>query len=149
MMHTKYTPEVIGNLVDIAINSSFTLPEEHLINLFSMVNLGMFDTLQDEAKAINSKDDKAKSKVIFKELYELIVEDIEAFKLLPIEKKTAEFSQSRILEVPPTTYGKNELLMRHDRQSADMDYVYLTQPVRKRFKDKYKTLLKQLDELFI
>jgi len=148
-MHTKYTPEVIGNLVDIAFNSSFTLPEEHLTNIFSIVNLGMFDTLQDEAKSINRKDDITKSKAIFKELFELIKEDIEAFKGLTIEDKTKAFTQSRILDVDPSTYHKNEMLMRHDRQSADMDYVYLTQPVRKRFKDKYKTLLKQLDELFI
>ncbi|MBK3462646.1 hypothetical protein [Pseudomonas haemolytica] len=149
MRHIKYTPDIIEKLVDIAIESTFTLPDERLINLFSIVNLGMFDQLQNRAKSISQIKKEAKAKAIFKKMYGLIQEDISAFKKLTIEDKTKEFTQSRILDVDPATYGKNEILMMHDRHSADMAYIYLTQPVRNKFREKYKELLIQLDELFI
>ena len=147
----KYTSDVVDKLVDIAIESTFELPETHLNNLFSVVNLGMYDALRHRAKAISPrKKEKIEAcNELFKELYELIKVDIEEFRKLTIEAKTASFTQNRILEIDPSSYNKNEMLMTFDKNSVEMDYIYLTQPVRKKFNEKHKQIIHKIENLLI
>ena len=150
MRFTKYSQETIEKLVNIAADTYYAMPSEHLDNLYKVVNLGMYDALRENAKSITPKEVLVeKSNAILKELYEMIKEDIEDFAGMTIQEKMTFVTQNRFLDVPPSTYGRNETLMILDKDSVDINYIYLTQPLRKRFREKYKTEIYALEALII
>lgn len=151
MRFTKYSQETIEKLVNIAADTYYAMPSEHLDNLFKVVNLGMFDALRENAKSINPTKEVMveKSYAIIKELYEMIKDDIEDFAGMAIQEKMPFVTQNRFLDVPPSTYGRNETLMVLDKDSVDINYIYLTQPLRKRFREKYKPEMYAIEALII
>lgn len=151
MRFTKYSQETIEKLVNIATDTYYALPSEHLDNLYRVVNLGMYDALREDAKGINQSKVMMVNKAneILKELYETIKQDIEDFAGKTIQEKMPHVTQNRFLDVPPSTYGRNESLIALDKDSVDINYIYLTQPLRKNFREKYKTEIYALEALII
>lgn len=151
MRFTKYTQETIDKLVSIVARTTYALPSEYLDNLYKVVNLGMYDALREDAKAIKQTEivmvDKAND--ILKVLYANIMKDIDDFTNRRIQEKMPYVTQNRFLDVPPSTYGRNETLMILDKSSVDINYIYLTQPLRKKFREKYKTEFYAIEALII
>lgn len=154
----KYSPETIERLSSIITNEEIVKPSVHLNNLFRTVTLGMYDSLRESAKQISSMEAKYsktqkmenlnnKANTLLKELYETIKIDIAEFSELCIEDKMSSITQSRFLDIDPKTYATNESLMIMDKDSVEMSYIYLTQPLRKKFRDKHKPIILRLDNL--
>lgn len=151
MKLTKYDKETIKRLADIATDTYYSLPSEHLDTLFQVVNLGMYDALREIAKDIDPTKETVVSAAnsILKELYGTIKKDIDDFASMTIQEKMPFVTQNRFLDVPPSTYGRNETLMIIDKNSVDINYVYLTQPIRKRFREKHKSVIQHIEKLVI
>jgi hypothetical protein len=151
MKLTKYDKETIKRLADIATDTYYSLPSEHLDTLFQVVNLGMYDALREIAKDIDpmNETDVSAANAILKELYGTIKKDIDDFASMTIQEKMPFVTQNRFLDVPPSTYGRNETLMIMDKNSVDINYIYLTQPIRKRFREKHKPVIQHIENLVI
>lgn len=154
----KYSPETIDELATIISNTELVKPSVHLNNLYKIVNLGMYDSVREHAKTLsqertvpnlkNRKVDCAEAaRAILKEFYQVVKDDIAAFAKLTIEEKMSSITQNRFLDVDPSTYGACETMMLIDKESVDMSYIYLTQPLRKRFRDKHKVVITQLEKI--
>ena len=151
MRFTKYSQETIEKLAIIASETSYQLPSERIAQLFKVVNLGMYDALREDAKSINPSEVELtlKANQLLSELYQKIKSDIEEFSNLPLKDSMPKITQNRLLDIDPRTYSENETLMIHDKDRVNINYIYLTQPMRKEFREKHKSVIQQMEGLLM
>ncbi|RMN10863.1 hypothetical protein [Pseudomonas syringae group genomosp. 3] len=159
MYYKKYSQEIIDGLVNVAVSAPPIIkPSVHLNRLYRTVSIGMYDSFQASqpyikniSVAANNKDALHKleleAKDVLTGLFIKIIQDIDNFENKTLEQKMSKITQYMFLEVPPFHYINLEKNMRLDSSQEILDYIHLTKPLRKDFRDKYQAEIKMLGGL--
>jgi hypothetical protein len=159
MYYKKYSQEIIDRLVNVAASiPPFVKPSVHLNRLYRTVSIGMYDSLQanqtyiknlkisfSKKEALQRLEQEANE--VLSVLFTKVIADIEDFENKSIEDKMSSITQYKFLDVSPYNYITLEKNMTTDASEETLNYIHLTKPLRKDFREKYNTEIHLLDKI--
>jgi hypothetical protein len=159
MYYKKYSQEIIDGLVSVAASfAPVVKPSTHLNKLHRVVCLGMYESLQTNLNLIKNLNVAAsytetltkiedEIRCVLSGLSSKVNADIAYFEKQSIEYKMSCITKNKLLDVLPSEYQRHESMMHKDKDSADIEYVNLTRPLRKSFLTRFRKEIKEIEHL--